>query len=177
MMSNVSFDVRLQRFHRIDQCVESSIRFYVVSDRYPVMLSFEPRDGHKMLLEQAQQKIASQFNHWFRNGIYLAGEESEKTELILSEPLLYFECRCKVELSGVHTKGEAREAIEEYFRIVDWLAKAYHIVYICGSQNDAKSTQNVKVRVNVSKHLDSFAKQLQCDLAHLKKMNYDIETL
>src|SRR6056297_2285655 len=82
MMSNVSFDVRLQRFHRIDHCVESSIRFYVVSDRYPVMLSFEPRDGHKMLLEQAQQKIASQFNHWFRNGIYLAGEESEKTVFI-----------------------------------------------------------------------------------------------
>lgn len=166
IVPEIWLEASLKRFHRVQDKICSSISFRIVSDCSPIKVRLEPRDGQDILLRQSQAHVEPQFNHWFRNGIYLAGEESVRTKICTSEPLLYFECRCTIDATT--DQKQAIELAEAYKRFIEWLAREFHIVYV-HSQGLASKVLNI----NVSERLVGFEEQLKLDIDHMKSLQFN----
>lgn len=172
-------DVSLKRFHRVDDRLQSSISFRIVSDHLPILVRLEPRDGQNILLAQSQAHVEPKFNHWFCNGIYLAGEESAGKTINLSEPLLYFECRCTIDPMAAGADGEqAKELANAYRSFVQWLAREFHIVYVHLHEQleDGSFTSKVDT-INISERLAGFEQQLNLDIDHMESMQFNANLL
>jgi len=144
-----------------------------MSDRSPIKVRLEPRDGQDILLRQSQAHVEPKFNHWFRNGIYLAGEESALTTIFMKEPLLYFECRCTIDTTVACADITlAKELAEAYKRFIAWLAREFHIVYV-----HLEGCASKVLKFDISERLAGFEQQLKLDIEHMESLNFDPNSL